>query len=88
MSIKDQHIERSQLHITVIMRAIDKKTALSQAWRERCGQLYCELRGYLAGASRQRVNRALQVLGAAGLVKVDYGLITVLDLNGLQRYGT
>ena len=27
-------------------------------------------------------------LGAAGLVKVDYGLITVLDLNGLQRYGT
>jgi hypothetical protein len=25
---------------------------------------------------------------AAGLIKVDYGLITVLDLNGLQRYGT
>jgi CRP/FNR family cyclic AMP-dependent transcriptional regulator len=44
--------------------------------------------GYLAGASRQRVNRALQVLGKAGLVKVDYGLVTVLDLDGLQRYGT
>jgi CRP/FNR family cyclic AMP-dependent transcriptional regulator len=43
--------------------------------------------GYLAGASRQRVNRALQVLGKAGLVKVDYGLVTVLDLDGLLRYG-
>jgi hypothetical protein len=25
---------------------------------------------------------------AAGLIKVDCGLVTVLDLNGLQRYGT
>jgi CRP/FNR family cyclic AMP-dependent transcriptional regulator len=51
-------------------------------------QISQEELGYLAGASRQRVNRALQVLGAAGLVKVDYGLITVLDLSGLQCYGT
>lgn len=51
-------------------------------------QISQEELGYLAGASRQRVNRALQVLGSAGLVKVDYGVITVLDLNGLQRYGT
>jgi hypothetical protein len=29
----------------------------------------------------------LQVLGKAGLIKVDYGLVTVLDLDGLQRYG-
>jgi len=43
--------------------------------------------GYLAGASRQRVNRALQVLEAAGLIKVDYGLVTVRDLSGLRRYG-
>lgn len=50
-------------------------------------QISQEELGYLAGASRQRVNRALQVLGAAGLIKVDYGLITVLDLAGLQRYG-
>lgn len=46
-------------------------------------QISQEKLGYLAGASRQRVNRALRVLGGAGLVKVDYGLITVLDLNGL-----
>jgi serine/threonine protein kinase len=41
----------SLLHITVIMRALDKKTALSPVWRERCNQIFCELRGYLAGAS-------------------------------------
>jgi hypothetical protein len=51
------HLERNHpqqqnlLHITVIMRAVDKKTALSQAWRGRCNTLFCELRGYLAGAS-------------------------------------
>jgi CRP/FNR family cyclic AMP-dependent transcriptional regulator len=49
-------------------------------------QISQEELGYLAGASRQRVNRALQVLGKAGLVKVDYGLITVLDLDGLQNF--
>ena len=51
-------------------------------------QISQEELGYLAGASRQRVNRALQVLAGARLIKVDYGLVTVLDLNGLQRYGT
>ena len=51
-------------------------------------QISQEELGYLAGASRQRVNRALQVLGKAGLVKIDYGLVTVLDLPGLARYGT
>lgn len=50
-------------------------------------QISQEELGYLAGASRQRVNRALRVLAGAGLIKVDYGLVTVLDLNGLQRYG-
>ena len=50
-------------------------------------QISQEELGYLAGASRQRVNRALQVLGKAGLIKVDYGLVIVLDLDGLQRYG-
>ena len=50
-------------------------------------QISQEELGYLAGASRQRVNRALQVLAGAGLIKVDYGLVTVVDLAGLQRYG-
>ena len=51
-------------------------------------QISQEELGYLAGASRQRVNRALRVLGAAGLIKIDYGLVTVLDLAGLQRFGS
>lgn len=51
-------------------------------------QISQEELGYLAGASRQRVNRALQVLGKAGLIKVDYGLVTVRDLDGLQRFGS
>jgi len=50
-------------------------------------QISQEELGYLAGASRQRVNRSLQVLGRAGLIKVDYGVVTVLDLEGLQRFG-
>ena|SRR5690242_15235140 len=44
--------------------------------------------GYLAGVSRQRANQALQALEAAGLVKVHYGSISVLDVEGLRRYGS
>ena len=42
--------------------------------------------GYLSGVPRQRVNRALQILEAAGLVEVRYGALHVLDLNGLMRF--
>ena len=50
-------------------------------------QISQEELGYLAGASRQRVNQALHVLEKAGLVKVDYSLITIVDLNGLRSFG-
>jgi len=50
-------------------------------------QISQEELGFLAGASRQRVNQALHVLEKAGLVKVDYSLITILDLNGLRSFG-
>lgn len=43
--------------------------------------------GYLTGLSRQRANQALQALEGAGLLKVEYGGITVLDLEGLRRFG-
>lgn len=43
--------------------------------------------GYLSGVSRQRVNRALQVLEKAGLLEVEYGCIKVLDLEGLRTFG-
>ena len=43
--------------------------------------------GYLSGVSRQRVNQALQVLEMAGLLKVEYGGIRILDLAGLRAFG-
>jgi CRP/FNR family cyclic AMP-dependent transcriptional regulator len=49
-------------------------------------QLSQEELGYLCGVSRQRVNQALQRLEKAGLVKVDYGRIRILDLEGLRAF--
>jgi CRP-like cAMP-binding protein len=43
--------------------------------------------GFLCGVSRQRVNQALQVLEKAGVLRVEYGGVTVLDLQGLQGFG-
>jgi CRP-like cAMP-binding protein len=43
--------------------------------------------GYLAGLSRQRANQALQALEKAGLVRIEYGGITVLDIAGLRSFG-
>ena len=42
--------------------------------------------GYLSGISRQRVNQALKVLENAGLVKVQYGRVHVIDLEGLRSF--
>lgn len=42
--------------------------------------------GYLCSTSRQRANQALQVLEKEGLLKVDYGSITILDLDGLRQF--
>jgi CRP-like cAMP-binding protein len=39
--------------------------------------------GYLSGISRQRVNQALQTLEKEGLLRVEYGGVTILDLNRL-----
>jgi len=44
--------------------------------------------GLLSGVSRQRANQALQVLEKKGLLRVEYGGITVLDLEGMGRYGS
>lgn len=43
--------------------------------------------GFLSGVSRQRVNQALQVLEKQGLLRVEYGGVTVLDVEGLKQYG-
>lgn len=39
----------------------------------------------LSGLSRQRCNAALRRLAAAGLLRIEYGGITVTDLEGLRR---
>jgi CRP-like cAMP-binding protein len=44
--------------------------------------------GYLTGISRQRVNQALGALERAGLLRLEYGGVTVLDIEGLHRFGT
>lgn len=49
-------------------------------------QLSQEELGYLCGVSRQRVNQALQRLEKAGLLKVDYGRIRIVDLDGLRSF--
>lgn len=42
--------------------------------------------GQMVGLSRQRVNQALKRLERAGLVTVDYGGVTIRDLEGLRRF--
>ncbi len=42
--------------------------------------------GYLSGVSRQRANQALKVLEDTELLRVEYGAITVLSLDGLKRF--
>ena len=42
--------------------------------------------GYLVGLSRQRVNEALNALQAAGVIRVEYGGVRVLDLDRLRAY--
>lgn len=41
--------------------------------------------GYLIGLSRQRVNEALNALQDRGLIRIEYGGVRVLDLDGLRR---
>jgi len=38
------------------------------------------------GLSRQRVNESLRALAQAGLIRVVYGGLQVLDLNGLRSF--
>jgi len=40
--------------------------------------------GYVVGLSRQRVNEALNALQERGLIRVEYGGVRVLDLEGLR----
>jgi CRP/FNR family transcriptional regulator, cyclic AMP receptor protein len=39
----------------------------------------------VVGLSRQRVNEALNALQARGLIRIEYGGVRVLDLEGLRN---
>jgi CRP-like cAMP-binding protein len=41
---------------------------------------------YIVGTSRQRVNQALHVLEKCGLIKVEYRVVTVLNIDGLRDF--
>jgi len=41
--------------------------------------------GYVVGLSRQRVNEALNALQDRGLIRIEYGGVRVLDLEGLRN---
>ncbi len=41
--------------------------------------------GYLVGLSRQRVNEALHALQGQGLIRIEYGGLRVLHLDGLRQ---
>lgn len=41
--------------------------------------------GYLVGLSRQRVNEALRALQIEGLIRIEYGAVRVLSLQGLRE---
>lgn len=43
--------------------------------------------GLLCGLSRQMTNKSLKDLEAAGLLRIEHGGLTVLDLRRLGRYG-
>jgi CRP-like cAMP-binding protein len=59
----------------VLQPGIESRIAISQ-----------EEIGYLAGVSRQRVNRSMQTLEKSGFLVAKYGGVTVLDLDGLRRF--
>lgn len=43
--------------------------------------------GSISGMSRQGANQCLKTLQAEGLLRVEYGGITIVDLERLRRYG-
>ncbi|MGB3489902.1 MAG: Crp/Fnr family transcriptional regulator [Xanthobacteraceae bacterium] len=43
--------------------------------------------GALSGMSRQNANRCLKALEKDGVLRLEYGALTILDLERLRRYG-
>lgn len=65
----------SELFNPQLFPATDRQLAISQEEIAR-----------LSGLSRQKTNGALRDLGQAGLLRMRYGVIEVMDLQGLQAF--
>lgn len=42
----------------------------------------------ICGVSRQRAHQALHVLQGYGLLRLEYGVVRILDVDGLRRFGS
>lgn len=51
-------------------------------------QLSQEQIATICGVSRQRMNQALHVLQGFGLLQLEYGVVRILDVEGLRRFGS
>jgi len=66
----------AELFNPLLYRGLKQRRAITQ-----------EEMGYLARVSRQRANQALKKLENEKLLQVEYGAVSILDLDGLRRYG-
>jgi serine/threonine-protein kinase len=48
---RNNPMQQSRLQITVLLTSPDRRTSVNSAWRDRCSEIFCELRSYLAGAA-------------------------------------
>ena len=54
MELRLQQVDpfrENKLHISVLFRPPDHATLVNPVWRERCTNIYCEVRAYLMGTS-------------------------------------
>ena len=64
-----------------------ERAAKSLAKLKLDGAISQEELAHLVGLSRGRVNTALKRLHHAGLVRVSYRGVTIVDLEALKRFG-
>jgi CRP-like cAMP-binding protein len=69
-----------------VMRAL---AGLFHPWLHPSGERYLQVSqeeiAHLSGVSRPRCNQALKRLSQAGLVRIEYGGLLIVDLEGLRR---
>ena len=85
----EQIAEFCGLHILEIQAIADDTAATKLTGRDpvRAHEITQEEIGALSGMSRQNANRALNRLEKEGLLRLEYGGVTILDVERLRGYG-